>query len=156
MTAKNLSDSTLAMLISRVTETMLGMPLTIAPSQSVEVSQSGTSMVIDVPGPRPLRIALSAEGQGSARLSAALFSCDLAQVDEAMKTDALGELLNMAAGQVKNALRVDEALGLPQVVNPQSVTTGDKSWRQLRLSAGDVELVLSLADPDPSSEGEDK
>jgi hypothetical protein len=154
MTAKALSDAALAKLVSRVTETMLGMPLQISSTQPVEVTHSGHAMIIDVPGPTPLRIALSADGPGASRLSAALFSCDPAQVDEAMKSDALGELLNMAAGQIKNALRVDQALGLPRAADETALKT-EKPWRQLRLSAGDVDLVVSLAEPD-SHRGESK
>jgi hypothetical protein len=45
-----------------------------------------------------------------------LFDCPPEALDSGMIDDSLCELLNMAAGQIKGALALDQALGLPKIV----------------------------------------
>ena len=63
-----------------------------------------------------------------------------------MVADALCELVNMTAGLLKSALRIDQALGLPSMRQAEIFTrTATAAGRNIILRAGQLNLVLAVA-----------
>ena len=86
-------------------------------------------------------------GEGGARLLA--FPTTMGNHNEwpnRYMPDVLRELLNMTAGQIKAELALDQALGLPRVVEPDGLLAAGAAWHHTPLVAGDVVLMLSLAE----------
>jgi hypothetical protein len=110
------SPDKMAALVSNVTETMLG--LTFVPDGARQHDAlTWRTAVLPIAGERPLTIGLSSDQQGCTRLSAAMFACAAADVDQNMMNDALCELVNMTAGVVKSVMSLDQALGLPKILS---------------------------------------
>lgn len=110
---KPLPDAqTLARLVSNVTSTMLGISFKPVDAPPMMAGVWRTAL-LPIPGARPVVVGLASEFQSSQRLSAAMFSCKEADVDQPMRDDSLRELANMTAGLVKSALGLDALLGLP-------------------------------------------
>jgi len=106
----------MAALVSGVTETMLGLSfLPDATGQSLD-SLVWRTAVLPIPGGQPLTVGLSSDERGCAQLSAAMFGCTNDKVDQSMMDDSLRELVNMTAGLVKSTMALDQALGLPRIV----------------------------------------
>jgi hypothetical protein len=105
---------TLADLVSNVTETICGTKF--VPANDADRGQSicGRMVMMPIKGPRDITIALSCDAAGGKALAAALRSCPRNELTRAMVDDAIGELLNMVAGQIQTALEIDQPLGLPQ------------------------------------------
>jgi hypothetical protein len=111
------SASRLASMVSKVTNTMCG--ITFEPATGAPPSPAMCFRVARLPisGEPPLAVVLCSDQESSATLGSALLKCDPAALEPAMIDDSLCELLNMAAGQIKNALAPDRALGLPKILS---------------------------------------
>jgi hypothetical protein len=106
----------MAALVSGVTQTMLG--LTFVPDGATGHRQlSWRTAVLPIAGARPLTVGLSSDQIGCSQLSAAMFACPKEQVDQNMMNDALCELVNMTAGLLKSLMSLNQALGLPKILN---------------------------------------
>jgi hypothetical protein len=140
-----LTDEHLAKLVSRVTETMTGISFTVSPSREIDAALLAHAAVLTI-GDDVLTVGLASDEKGSARLGSALFSCAPAQVDASMRNDSMSELVNMTAGQIKAALLLDWALGLPKVVGAGAPRPDGPGWRKVRLRATGVELVVLLSE----------
>ena len=136
---------TLAKLVSRVTSTMCG--ITFEPSTEHNPSPDLCFRVATLPirGKRPLRVSLCSTEPAGKALGAALFQCTASALDQTMVDDALRELLNMAAGQIKGAMALDEALGLPRIVSLEELAAGADGGRPPGLvlrSQGALDVVI--------------
>ena len=72
-----------------------------------------------------------------------------AELDAEMIDDSLRELLNMAAGQIKGALAIDQALGLPKVVTePDLAKRAADAMKQgvLLRSEDDLGLLIWISE----------
>lgn len=107
---------TLAQLVSNVTQTMCGISFSAAAGEAPSRDLCWRVATLPIKGARPLRVVLSSSQRGCTALGAALFSVEPDSLDEEMIEDSLRELLNMAAGQIKGMLALDQALGLPEIV----------------------------------------
>jgi hypothetical protein len=141
----DLTDEHLAKLVSRVTETMTGISFTVSPSREIDSALLAHAAVLTI-GEDVLTVGLASDENGSARLGSMLFSCAPAQVDASMRNDSMSELVNMTAGQIKVALLLDVALGLPKVVGAGAPRPDGPGWRKVRLRATGVELVVLLSE----------
>jgi CheY-specific phosphatase CheX len=136
-----LAPERLAASVSRVTGTMLGR--TFRHAASTEPPTLWRTVVLPIPGKRPISVALSSDRAGCAALAAAMLGMQEDELDVGMIDDFLRELLNMTAGQIKNELSLDQALGLPRVVDgAKTFETG--SWSHHVLDSNSVNLVVSL------------
>jgi hypothetical protein len=140
---------TLAKLVSKVTGTMCG--ITFEPSNDHDPSPDLCWRVATLPikGKRPLRVALCSTEPAAKALGAALFQCTLKDLDLTMVDDALRELLNMAAGQISAAMKLDQPLGLPEIVRGTDIP--DKIQRAIAegvvlRSAGNLGLLIWVAE----------
>src|SRR5215831_1276245 len=115
---KTLTDEHVAKLVTNVTQSMLGIRFGVAPSRDAAPHLCWRAAVLDI-GERSMSVALSSDQNGCAVLGSALFACATAAVDTSMMNDSLAELVNMTAGQIKGAMKLDQALGLPRVLEDQ-------------------------------------
>lgn len=150
MSALGLPDPrTLAQLVSNVTKTMCGISFSAVTHESPSSELCWRVASLPITGRRPLQVVLSSSQRGCTALGAALFSCDPKTLDDGMLEDSLRELLNMAAGQIKGALALDEALGLPEIV--AGADGGAKCARALQKgvvlrSDDDLGLVICVSE----------
>jgi len=133
----------LAVLVSNVTQTMLGISFAPSLGDQAHPDPCWRTAVMLVDGARPLTVGLSSSQQGCLALTAALFSCPTSAVDAAMINDALCELVNMTAGLLKMEMALDQALSVPQVVTDASVLTSLAALHPaLVLKAKEIDLAL--------------
>ncbi len=64
---------------------------------------------------------------------------DLAMIDDFMR-----ELVNMTAGQIKGELHLDQALGLPRVIDGEPLLTSPVAWTHHVLDSDKITIVISL------------
>lgn len=147
-----LTDERLATLVSGVTHTLLGLRFALAPRGEVPGPHCWRAAVLDV-GDRTFTVALSSDQRGCTALGAAFFDVTAAAVNASIMNDSLAELVNITAGQLKMALRIDKALGLPRIVDrPERPSAG--RWRVIRLRAeGAVEILVWIAENDSQKPG---
>jgi len=141
-----LGDGLLATLVSNVTKAMFGM--SFQPSATVLAAHPPQKHVAFLPlkGAVSVMIGISSSEAGCIQLGSALFGCAPGKLDESMIKDSLGELLNMTAGQVRTALALDQALGLPTIRSDAAQLAASQTWRIVPLAAGKVDLLLWLSD----------
>ena len=132
----------LATSVSRVTSTMLG--LTFRPTIDTTRPALWRTAMLNIPGVRPVTVAMSSDRQGCAALAAAMLGMDEDELDCAMIDDFLRELVNMTAGQIKSELSLDQALGLPRVMDGEPMYEAPGVWTHFVLHANSISLVISL------------
>ncbi len=132
----------LASSVSRVTSAMLG--LTFRPALAAPRPALWRTAMLQIPGARPVTVALSSDRAGCAALAAAMLGMPEDDLDLAMIDDFLRELVNMTAGQIKAELSLDQALGLPRVLDGEPMFASAGPWSHVVLGAGAIHLVVSL------------
>lgn len=140
----------LATIVSFVTETMLGIRfLPAGPDHHLPTNVFWKNASLATDGSSPLVVAVSADQHSCRALSASMFSCRAAEVDESMIDDSLCELVNMTAGRIKTAMGVDQSLTPPRIRTAREfladATPGP--WDRHLLRADGLHLVLSIASP---------
>lgn len=139
------SPQILASLVSTVTETMFGMSFAIAKddAQPWGNAPAWRTVVLPIPGRHPIQVAIASNDAGAAVLGGAMFSCELAAVDDSMKDDSLSELANIVAGQIKSVLGLDQALGLPKLVPAESMSS--HAWHGATLNTSTQQAQVWVA-----------
>jgi hypothetical protein len=102
--------------------------------------------VLTIPGARPLTVALASDRRGCAELASTMLGLDADDLDVAMIDDFLRELLNMTAGQIKMELELDQALGLPRMIDDDAVFAAQQPWAHHVLDSDSINLLVSLID----------
>lgn len=133
-------------MVNSVTTTMMDVKFALAPrTQMVEAFRRA---VLPIPGPVPVSVVVTGDESSCKKLGARLFSLSAAQVDVLLMEEMLRELANITAGQVKRAMSIDAALGLPRIVK------GSDSWGNpvggeqqivLRADCDDIHLEVQIA-----------
>jgi CheY-specific phosphatase CheX len=136
----------LAEMFSNVTSSMLDLDCEAA-TDGHDVGIYHTTAVLPIPGDGGFTLAVSSDLQGCTSLSAAMFAVETTEVDSEMINDTLAELANMAAGQLKGMLHLQNSLGLP-IVKPTSdyrakVSNGG-GWSHYPMKAGKAKVLLSI------------
>lgn len=127
--------------VSRVTTRMLGLTFQVATS-TMPVERWRT-VVLPIPGARPVTIALSSDRRGCAALASAMLGMDEDELAVEMIDDFMRELTNMTAGQIKMELSLDQALGLPRVLDGDELFIS-RPWSHHVLDSKSINLVVSL------------
>jgi len=102
------------------------------------------TVALPIPGKRPVTVALSSDRRGCSALASAMLGLDADGLDVAMIDDFMRELVNMTAGQIKRELALDQALGLPRVLDGDALFASRASWSHHVLDADSINLVVSL------------
>jgi hypothetical protein len=113
-TSKLPDASSLAQMVSSITEMMCGTKFVPADDLARGGSICGRMVLLPIKGARDISVILASDSGGSRALGAALFGCPADQLTGAMIDDAISELLNMVAGQLQRAMELDQPLGLPR------------------------------------------
>jgi Chemotaxis phosphatase CheX len=136
-----LASERLASSVSRVTTTMMGIAFLATDEPHPEPWRV---VILPIPGPSPLTIALASDRAGCAALAAAMLCCDEDSLDLDMIDDFLRELANMTAGQIKHEMAIEQALGLPRLVDAIGVFTPGSTWHHYLLRGADVRLIVAI------------
>lgn len=139
--AELLASDRLARSVSRVTSTMLG--LSFRPTISTTPVELWRTVVLAIPGKRPVTIAVSSDRHGCAALASAMLGMAEDDLDVAMIDDFMRELTNMTAGQIKMELALDQALGLPRVLDGD-LRNAPGAWSHTVLDCNSINIVISL------------
>ncbi len=132
-------------MVNSVTTTMMNVKFSLAPDSGRVAYRRA---VLPIPGVVPVSVVLASDQASCQQLGAKLFCVKPAEVDVAMIDDTLRELANITAGQVKRAMSLDQALGLPRVLD------GAESWSaavegtqlvHLRAEIDGIELDVQIA-----------
>lgn len=141
----------LAGLVSEVMQTMFSIgfgfdePSGITPPW--RDTETWRTLGVPIAGGVPVVVIVASDRAGATRLATAMFDCPQEDVDGAMIDDALGELVNIVAGQLKPSLGPDRVLGLPQVLMAGAgLAAEDAPWRAAFLSTrqGDVRVWVAI------------
>jgi hypothetical protein len=128
--------------VSRVTTTMMGKTFRVAVVQA-PVARWRT-VVLPIPGARPVTVALSSDRSGCAALAAAMLGMAEDDIGVDMIDDFMRELANMTAGQLKAELSLDQSLGLPKVRDGDALFAQPADWAHTVLDSDSIHLVVSL------------
>jgi hypothetical protein len=140
------SPDSLASMVNSVTTTMMNVRFVLAPA--VQNIAPFRRAVLPIPGSAPVAVVVTGDEPSCAKLGARLFSMTPADVDVSMMEDTLRELANITAGQVKRAMSIDSALGLPRIVVGEADWGGPGSGRELivlRADSDDIHLEVQVA-----------
>jgi hypothetical protein len=141
-----LAPHRIAALLSGITLTMLDMDLALEEGRAPGSGSFWRTAVISIPGASPIAVALSTDAAGCAAIGAAMFSCPTGEVEPEMADDALAELTNVTAGEVKRALKLDQTIGLPSILRDDAVTPAWRErWSQVLLKGEVMDLVFSIS-----------
>jgi Chemotaxis phosphatase CheX len=137
-----LASDRLARSVSRVTATMLGLTFrAVVPATQIDLWRTA---VLPIPGARPITVALSSDRHGCAALTAAVLGLDQDDLGLEMIDDFMRELLNMAAGQIKLELRLNQSLGLPRVTDGDALFASPEGWSHHLLDSQAMDLPTDL------------
>jgi len=142
---KQLETADMARIVSQVTQPVLGLSFSVASEPLTTIGDDWRTVSLPIDGGTPLTVAVSADRDCSRTLGATMFATPVERVDEGMIDDALCELVNMTAGMLKSALKIDQALGLPRIRERAALDPCDGDWSQHYLRAGGLNLVLAVA-----------
>lgn len=139
------SPEALAKMVNAVTGTMMNVHFHVAEAPEVLPFRRA---VLPIPGELPVSVVVSSDQQSAQFLGSKLFSVDPAAVDTSMIEDTLREIANITAGQVKRAMKLDQALGLPSIVDGSKAlqVRAEASGKRVILRAdGAVHLEVQIA-----------
>lgn len=140
------SPDSLASMVNSVTITMMNVRFVLAaPMTNVAPFRRA---VLPIPGQAPVAVVVTGDEPSCQRLGARLFSMSPQDVDVSMMEDTLRELANITAGQVKRAMSIDAALGLPRIIVGAAAWGGPCTGQQLivlRADCDDIHLEVQVA-----------
>ncbi|MDX2018925.1 MAG: chemotaxis protein CheX [Deltaproteobacteria bacterium] len=138
-----LDEKKLVSCVSDVTAAICG--IKFMPGSLVE-GDAWIAACLPIKGGVPITIALLSDESCSRALAAGMLQMEPHDLDRLLIEDTLREILNMVAGQVKTALNLDQALGLPTIVAPAELNNRlANGSRRIGLASGPLSLMLALA-----------
>lgn len=140
------SPDSLASMVNSVTTTMMNVKFALVPATTA--GEPFRRAVLPIPGLVPVSVVVTGDQASCQQLGARLFSVTPKEVDVSMMEDTLRELANITAGQVKRAMSLDSALGLPRIVagnEPWSKDIGGQQLIVLRADCDDIHLEVQIA-----------
>lgn len=133
-------------MVNAVTTTMMNVEFALAPPR--QHITPFRRAVLSIPGLVRLAVVVTGDEPSCQKLGARLFCVTPADVDISMMEDTLRELANITAGQVKRAMSIDSALGLPRIVlgtEPWAVARGGQQLIVLTAVSDDIHLEVQVA-----------
>ena len=121
---------------------MLGLTFRAA-APAIRVERWRTA-ILPMPGARPVTVALSSDRRGCAALAAAMLGRAEDGLGDELINDFMRELVNMTAGQIKLELSLDQALGLPRMIDGDVLFSSRHEWTHHVLDGDSIHLVVSL------------
>jgi len=137
--AKQLQDNDIARLVSNVTQPILGTKAVVVSGAEDDPEHF---MCLPLHGAPGFNVFMAMTSAGLLQLTSVMFGVESAAVDPSMMKDSLGELANMAAGQIKAAMEPGHVLGLPAAPNLPLELLRDARFVDLR--AGTIPIRVYL------------
>ncbi len=134
-------------MVNDITTSMMNLKFALVPNHDSTLTPYRRA-VLPIPGSNPISIVIMSDQSSCEKLSSRLFMVKLAEVDVAMVEDTLRELANITAGQVKRAMSIDQALGLPKILigsEPWSTASSHSQCITLRSTDEDVDLEVQIS-----------
>lgn len=142
------SPDSLASMVNSVTTTMMNLKFVLVAKPEI-VEHPFRRAVLPIPSTsNPVSVVVTGDQNACAALGARLFCVSAQDVDVSMMEDTLRELANITAGQVKRAMALDAALGLPRIVpgnEPWGESIFGKQLVVLRADIDDIHLEVQVA-----------
>jgi two-component system chemotaxis response regulator CheY len=122
-------------------------PVTAAQNYSTHLPRLSDGRVVTVPliGTPNLLVSLRVNESGGLALATAMFGCSKKLTTAAMIDDALCELANMVAGQIKALTAREHQIGVPSVLQDEASIVGARAFMGTRLHVGDTESEVDVA-----------
>lgn len=140
-----IASAEIARIVSQVTGQMLGITFTVS-DLPPNVDSTWKCAALPINGAVPLTVSVTADAPCARQVGSRMFAIALDRVDEQMIADSLCEVVNMAAGLLKSALRIDQPLGLPKMRASVPFASPADAWHCHFLKAeGGLNLVLAVA-----------
>lgn len=139
------SADKLAAMVNSVTTTMMDIKFRlVAKPNPIDTYRRA---ILPIPGTVPVSVVVASDKPSCEVLGSRMFMVNLKEVDLSMIDDTLRELANITAGQLKRAMSLDQALGLPRIVGAsEKWTEAVSDEKAIYLSAeGDVHLEVEIA-----------
>jgi CheY-specific phosphatase CheX len=140
------SADSLTAMVNNVTTSMMNVKFVLAPaSQMVSAFRRA---VLPISSAMPVVVVVTGDEASCQHLGSRLFSVEAKDVDVGMMEDTLRELANITAGQVKRAMALDAALGLPRIIHGAGAWDSGESGKQLivlRADCDDIHLEVQVA-----------
>lgn len=133
-------------MVNSVTTTMMNVKFALAGGAGQRVAFRRA--VLPIPGKTSVSVVLACDESSCRQLGAKLFCVTPKEVDVTMIEDTLRELANITAGQVKRAMSLDQALGLPTILEGSATWAAAIDGTQLvrlKAEAADIEIELQVA-----------
>jgi len=132
-------------MVNSVTTTMMNVKFALVPEPRIVEPFRRAVLPIQA---KKLAVVVTGDEPSCKKLGARLFSMTPAEIDVSMMEDTLRELANITAGQVKRAMSIDSALGLPRIVKGDADWGGTPGGQQLivlRADSDDIHLEVQVA-----------
>lgn len=121
---------------------MLGLTFrAVVPAVKIELWRT---VALAIPGAQPITVALSSDRRGCAALTSAMLGLDEDGLGLEAIDDFMRELVNMTAGQIKRELALNQALGLPRMIDGDALFASLEDWAHHVLDCDSINLVVSL------------
>lgn len=133
-------------MVNSVTTTMMNVKFALAGSPPSNTAFRRA--VLPIPGRVPVSVVVACDQTSCRQLGARLFSVKLDEVDVSMIEDTLRELANITAGQVKRAMSLDQALGLPRIMDGAEAWSSAIEGKQLvhlKAEIGEISIEVLVA-----------
>ncbi len=113
LTRDAIDDAALTEIVQNVWSTLLGSPATPTDARDV----SATTVSISISGAWNATVTMTMDQPAVGAFAAQLFGMEVDELDDELKADAIGEIVNVVGGNVKSQLDTDPptALSLPIV-----------------------------------------
>ena len=134
-------------MVNNVTTSMMNVKFVLAPA--AQMVSPFLRAVLPIPAPVPVAVVVTGDEASCKLLGSRLFSVEPKDVDVSMMEDTLRELANITAGQVKRAMSIDAALGLPQIIQGEGTWDSSENGRQmivLRADCDGIHLEVQVAE----------
>jgi hypothetical protein len=143
MTAAFPSSDVLRSLMTRVVETSCGLRFLPGGDEIAADLVPWRTAVLPILGGRAITVAISSDEKGCVTLASGLLQMTPAELDTGMVEDSLRELANMIAGQVKCAMDLDQALGLPKILSSDELENHRREgFHRVTVASENTRLVL--------------
>lgn len=143
LTVSSLDEKKLVSLVSEVTSSICGVAFSLASHVDPAPWLIAT---LPISGGRPITVGIVSDEAGCRALASGMLQCPPATLDRALIEDTIREILNMVAGQVKTAMSLDQALGLPRIISADKLDDRLRvPDKRVGMASGALALTLMIA-----------
>jgi len=152
MTNKLPSAEALANIVNETIQAMYGVPVSFSGECECNSSNANdATIVVPLIGVPLYIITARAVDNGGPALASVMYHCDVSETNPEMIEDALRELCNVVAGQIKNQIAQQHEVGLSSRLLDKRTLNDVHQWSGARLLVGrqrNAEVDIAIAEFD--------